>query len=170
MAGVRALVLKPTVLGGLKVCLELHALASSKGLQTVVSSSFESSVGLAHLAVLASVTCGSGGGVSHTLHGLSTYDAFQEEETEAAAGGGEFARLVTCGGRSSMVDVLGCGELLDAAYKKKGDEENLTTPSAAETTTTQKKRVSSAAEEENSPERAGREDRNGNCSTRNELP
>jgi len=131
MVGLAALVLKPTVLGGLNVCLDLHALGSAKGLLSVVSSSFESSVGLAHLTVLASVlNSGSGalrqsqtGGV-HTLHGLSTYDVFAreeegEEEEEGREGGGEgYGRLVTYGSRSVLVDVLGCGELLDGCVKK----------------------------------------------------
>jgi o-succinylbenzoate synthase len=170
MTGLAALVLKPTVLGGLKVCLDLHALGSAKGLLSVVSSSFESSVGLAHLTVLASVlNSGSGalrqsktGGV-HTLHGLSTYDVFAREEgEEGREGGGEgYGRLVTYGSRSVLVDVLGCGELLDGCVKKMkhggrwrdgGVEDSVGT-----TTSVGKEEEEEAA----APERAGRETSDG---------
>ena len=165
MAGLAAVVLKPTVLGGLKACLELHALGSAKGLLTVVSSAFESSVGLAHLTVLAAVL-NSGPGVPHktggvhTLHGLSTYQDLEEKDRE-------FARLVTSGSRSLRIDVVGCGELLEDCAKNcknggwHGDE------AAGKG----KRRATVVPDEEPetvAPERAGREATNGGM--RNESP
>jgi len=168
LAGLVALVLKPTVLGGLKVCLDLHALGSAKGLLSVVSSSFESSVGLAHLTVLASVL-NSGVGTSrqnksgvHTLHGLSTYDVFAREEGEEEEEGREigrdgYGRLVICGSRSMLVDVLGCNEFLDGCMKKMKHDGRWCDD-----------RRSVGKEEENAaPERAGREISNGK---RNDPP
>ena len=78
LEGLSALVVKPTILGGMSACLHIHSLGSAKGLTTVVSSSFESSIGLSHLAILASVLNPSfvlKGGQS-IMHGLCTYDIF----------------------------------------------------------------------------------------------
>lgn len=124
MEGLCALVLKPTVLGGLKQCLALHSLGLTKGLYSVVSSSFESSIGLAHLALLAAVLNSGTDTVRqiqtagvHVLHGLSTYDVFVRSAEEWWGNGGGFSRLVASGSRSVLVDVVGCEELLDGFLK-----------------------------------------------------
>lgn len=49
----KALIYKPTIQGGMRGCLYLHEWATKKGIQLVLSSSFESDVGLAHIASMA---------------------------------------------------------------------------------------------------------------------
>lgn len=71
--GIAALVLKPTLLGGIKKTLELARLGQSHGLLSVISSSFESEVGINCLTMIA-----------HTVdpdraHGLDTLGAFASE-------------------------------------------------------------------------------------------
>jgi len=61
--GLHAVILKPTLLGGLSIALGFAARAKELGLRPVISSAFESSIGLATLANLASavapnVACG----------------------------------------------------------------------------------------------------------------
>ena len=63
--GVRALVLKPTLLGGISACCAWADLARSIGAHVIVSHAFESSLGLALSAALA-LSIGS----SHSAHGL----------------------------------------------------------------------------------------------------
>jgi hypothetical protein len=140
MPGLAALVLKPTVLGGLSACLDLDALAAAKGLAAVVSSSFESSIGLCHLTLLGSVlnhpspsassaaaaaaaaaAATEDGASGATLHGLATYTAFAEEPMLLRSG---FGDLVCPGARSQLVDVLGCQELLDAHVRRGRDGGN----------------------------------------------
>ena len=64
----RAVVLKPTLLGGLAHALEMAQHARTLGMKPVISSSFESGVGMLALAALASAT---GGG--RVPAGLDTY-------------------------------------------------------------------------------------------------
>ncbi|GFR45865.1 hypothetical protein Agub_g7316 [Astrephomene gubernaculifera] len=52
-AGLAAVVLKPAALGGVEAAVEVARWAQRRGVQVVVSSAFESSVGLAHLLQLA---------------------------------------------------------------------------------------------------------------------
>jgi len=54
IVGVKYLVLKPTILGGLKKILDIMSQAKHWGLKTIISSSFESDIGLLTLANLAS--------------------------------------------------------------------------------------------------------------------
>lgn len=49
----RALIYKPTMQGGISNCLSLHEWTLKKGLSFVLSSSFESDLGLAHIASMA---------------------------------------------------------------------------------------------------------------------
>ena len=61
--GVRAWVLKPTLLGGIRKALVMADEAGKRGIQIVVSSSFESGIGLfslAHLAAAIDSTCRAG--------------------------------------------------------------------------------------------------------------
>ena len=67
----RAVVLKPTALGGFTRARALAEAAAAVGAQSVVSSLFESSVGLAHLAHFAATLPG-----ASTHHGLDTAGAF----------------------------------------------------------------------------------------------
>ncbi|GAB4817906.1 hypothetical protein N2152v2_004952 [Parachlorella kessleri] len=73
--GVAALVLKPTVLGGWERTLDLARWAQQHGMHAMVSSAFESPLGLAQLAQLAAVvdTTAAAGPVHH---GLATLDWF----------------------------------------------------------------------------------------------
>jgi hypothetical protein len=89
--------------------VELHSLGAARGLATVVSSSFESSLGLAHLALLASLL---GPPADQprppTCHGLGTASALARDVVPPGQG---FGDLVEGGGG---VDVLRCQALLDA--------------------------------------------------------
>lgn len=49
----KALIYKPTIQGGLSGCLDLHEWTTRKGIQLILSSSFETDLGLAHIASLA---------------------------------------------------------------------------------------------------------------------
>lgn len=49
----KALIYKPTIQGGIHVCLPLQQWALQKGISLVLSSSFESDLGLAHIASMA---------------------------------------------------------------------------------------------------------------------
>lgn len=49
----KALIYKPTIQGGLLGCLRLHEWAKKRGIELVLSSSFESDVGLAYVASIA---------------------------------------------------------------------------------------------------------------------
>jgi hypothetical protein len=69
-----AIVLKPTILGGMEVSARLAAEASAVGKCVVLTSAFESGVALAHVAMLAAVV----GGAS-TAHGLSTFERLQSD-------------------------------------------------------------------------------------------
>ena len=69
-----AIVLKPTILGGMEVSARLAAEASALGKGVVLTSAFESGVALAHVAMLAAVV----GGAS-TAHGLSTFERLQSD-------------------------------------------------------------------------------------------
>lgn len=68
----KALIYKPTIQGGMVGCLPLHAWAANRGINLVLSSSFESDLGLAYVASIA-----------HRLSltapvGIGTYDHLQE--------------------------------------------------------------------------------------------
>lgn len=49
----KALIYKPTMQGGMARCLPLYEWAEKRGVAIVLSSSFESDVGLAHIASMA---------------------------------------------------------------------------------------------------------------------
>lgn len=71
----KALIYKPTIQGGMLGCLHLHEWAMKRGIDLVMSSSFESHLGLAHVASLAhrlSLTTPVGIG---TYHFLKEYEA-----------------------------------------------------------------------------------------------
>ncbi|KIA76133.1 hypothetical protein DB43_AS00030 [Parachlamydia acanthamoebae] len=73
----KAVIYKPTIQGGLLGCLDLHEWTLKKGISLVLSSSFESDIGLAHVASLAkrlSLTASVGLGTYHYLSQyLNTY-------------------------------------------------------------------------------------------------
>jgi isochorismate synthase/2-succinyl-5-enolpyruvyl-6-hydroxy-3-cyclohexene-1-carboxylate synthase/2-succinyl-6-hydroxy-2,4-cyclohexadiene-1-carboxylate synthase/O-succinylbenzoate synthase len=73
-AGVAALVLKPSSLGGFERALQLAAWARAAGAAAVISSAFESPAGLQQLGALAAAVDPEG--VTH--HGLATQDWFCE--------------------------------------------------------------------------------------------
>ncbi len=72
-AGVAALVLKPMVLGGFETTARLIRLARRHGLKSVLSSVFESGIGVAALANVAAALCGD------TPAGLDTYRWLRED-------------------------------------------------------------------------------------------
>jgi O-succinylbenzoate synthase len=68
----KALVLKPTVCGGYEATLQWAVAAQQCGIAVVISCAFESCIGLAHLAILASIVSD-----STVAHGLSTLTDLQ---------------------------------------------------------------------------------------------
>ncbi len=90
--GIKALVLKPTLLGGFEKCMRFVRASSDRGVKLVVSSSFESSLGLAALARFASSL-----GNSQTAHGLDTAGWFARdivtEPLQVVAGRIDIGRL-----------------------------------------------------------------------------
>jgi len=83
-AGIAAVVLKPSVVGGLERAAALAHAARAQGARAVVSSAFESSVGLAACAALAAMLDAeqaSGveeeGSMLRTAHGLGTHEFFE---------------------------------------------------------------------------------------------
>lgn len=73
-SGCVALVLKPSLLGGLEVSAAFAEEAHDRGLGVVLTSAFESGVAHAHIAIAAAVL----GGAS-VAHGLSTYERLAED-------------------------------------------------------------------------------------------
>ena len=72
--GLKAIVLKPTLMGGFEICRTLSQKANEAGVKVVISSSFETSVGLSALAhFVASL------GDRQTAHGLDTARLFAED-------------------------------------------------------------------------------------------
>jgi o-succinylbenzoate synthase len=53
LPSLKALIYKPTIQGGMLGCRHLHAWAKRRGVDLVLSSSFESDLGLAHIASIA---------------------------------------------------------------------------------------------------------------------
>lgn len=82
--GVTALVLKPAVLGGFERTAQLAAWAAQRGMRAVVSSAFESSLGLSQLAQLAAAL-EAAPGARATQHGLATLTWFAEDVLPADA-------------------------------------------------------------------------------------
>ena len=70
----RAVVIKPTLLGGIARARKVAALAAGRGLNCVISSSFESGVGYQGLCELAAAFSG-----SETAAGLDTYRWLEED-------------------------------------------------------------------------------------------
>ena len=99
--GCAALVLKPSLLGGIEVCAALAEEAAAVGVPAILTSAFESGVGHAHLAIAAAVL----GGPS-SAHGLSTYDRLQTDVLSPP-----FAQAIIGG---DLVDVSLAQAALDA--------------------------------------------------------
>lgn len=76
LEGIDVVVLKPTILGGLARSAQFARYAMASGKEVVVTSSFESSVGLSALVVFAAC-CGSG----KLAHGLETGTVFGRDTT-----------------------------------------------------------------------------------------
>lgn len=70
LEGVVAFVLKPTILGGITRAIELREIGAVRGIKSVISSTFESSIGLFYLASLAQ---------SDIPAGLDTAGQFKED-------------------------------------------------------------------------------------------
>jgi isochorismate synthase/2-succinyl-5-enolpyruvyl-6-hydroxy-3-cyclohexene-1-carboxylate synthase/2-succinyl-6-hydroxy-2,4-cyclohexadiene-1-carboxylate synthase/O-succinylbenzoate synthase len=81
-AGCVALVIKPAVVGGLERAATLARWARRRGVAAVISSAFESSVGLAALAALAAAV-DAGSEAPAVAHGLATADWFSADVTPA---------------------------------------------------------------------------------------
>lgn len=77
--GVAALVLKPAVLGGFERTAGLAAWARQRGMLCVLSSSFESCLGVAQLAQFAAALDAAAGPPGGTQHGLATLSWFAED-------------------------------------------------------------------------------------------
>lgn len=93
-------------------CLDVSLRARGRGLSTVITSSFESSVGLCHLAALASVTARFGG--PSMAHGMGTYALMEEA---VVAGSGQrlqgFEGCVIRHGAALVCEVAAAQRLLD---------------------------------------------------------
>ncbi len=72
--GIHALIIKPMIVGGFKRSLDLIELARKYGIKTVISSSFESGVGLAALVNFAAYA-----GTNDVAHGLDTQKFFRTD-------------------------------------------------------------------------------------------
>jgi isochorismate synthase/2-succinyl-5-enolpyruvyl-6-hydroxy-3-cyclohexene-1-carboxylate synthase/2-succinyl-6-hydroxy-2,4-cyclohexadiene-1-carboxylate synthase/O-succinylbenzoate synthase len=88
--GVAALVIKPAVVGGIERAAVLARWARRRGVAAVISSAFESSVGLASLAALAAAVDASAAAAvgdaappPPVAHGLATADWFAADVTDA---------------------------------------------------------------------------------------
>lgn len=71
LPNLKALIYKPTIQGGMLKCLPLHEWAVKRGISLVLSSSFETDLGLAHIASMAhrlSITAPVGLGTYHYLN------------------------------------------------------------------------------------------------------
>lgn len=71
LPNLKALIYKPTLQGGLVNCIPLHQWATKRGISLVLSSSFESDLGLAHIASMAhrlSIATPTGIGTYHHLN------------------------------------------------------------------------------------------------------
>lgn len=91
--------------------LRIASAAYQKGLLCVISSAFESSVALAHMATLASVLWSERcyeGPLCTIAHGLGTYEAMEEDIVAPPAK--SFGALVSASG---SVEVSACQSLLD---------------------------------------------------------
>ncbi|CAN0099168.1 unnamed protein product [Scytosiphon promiscuus] len=106
LRGCAAFVLKASVVGGLSRTARLCRLARRLGAKAVLSSAFESGVGLAHASILAS--CFATQGVAH---GLSTYSRLR---ADVVAPG--FSATVSNG----TVDVMAAEELLNRIAEQHG--------------------------------------------------
>ena len=89
----RAVVLKPTLCGGLTKTLRLAAAATALGMTPVLSSAFESGVGTLGVAALAACA-----GSEETAAGLDTYRRFREDVLELP---------LTLSSRISVADLWG---------------------------------------------------------------
>lgn len=77
MRGCGAFVIKLSVVGGLSRAARLCRLAKLAGAKPVISSAFESGVGLAHASILASVFCVQGVNVRAQIYtGVGLHVAF----------------------------------------------------------------------------------------------
>lgn len=88
---VKRLILKPTVLGGLLAAKKLAELAVQTGLETLVTSTLESSVGIQAAAQLATALTQPGG--KRVAHGLATSDWFTTDVAEAPSISNGWLRL-----------------------------------------------------------------------------
>lgn len=106
---IAAIILKPS-LQGVEKCLEIAAWSSSRGVQPVISSAFESGVALCHFAILASIMSqpfGEARRVSAS-HGLGTFSRLEEDVLCTP-----FADLVRVNASGWQVNLLSCQQALD---------------------------------------------------------
>ncbi|KAG5188775.1 enolase C-terminal domain-like protein [Tribonema minus] len=104
-----ALVLKPTVMGGVEETVSWAQAAAHCGAAVVITSAFETGVCLSHLAILASALSSEG-----TCHGLSTFDRLSKEG-EGRVWLPDFSEAVYDG---DMIDVAVCQRLLDTCASR----------------------------------------------------
>jgi isochorismate synthase/2-succinyl-5-enolpyruvyl-6-hydroxy-3-cyclohexene-1-carboxylate synthase/2-succinyl-6-hydroxy-2,4-cyclohexadiene-1-carboxylate synthase/O-succinylbenzoate synthase len=116
--GVAALVLKPAVLGGFERAAELAAWAEQRGMLAVVSSCFESSLGIAQLGQLAAALdtaapAASSSELAGTAHGLATLRWLAEDLLPAA--GQEMQGPGGSTGSSMSMSMAACDAAVSAA-------------------------------------------------------
>ena len=100
MEGCAALVLKPTLLGGLDVSAALAKAADASGVEVVFTSAFESGVAHAFVTLASAVLAG-----PSVAHGLSTYERLASDVLNPP-----FEALVEGG---DLIDVAKIQEALD---------------------------------------------------------
>jgi isochorismate synthase/2-succinyl-5-enolpyruvyl-6-hydroxy-3-cyclohexene-1-carboxylate synthase/2-succinyl-6-hydroxy-2,4-cyclohexadiene-1-carboxylate synthase/O-succinylbenzoate synthase len=129
-AGVAALVLKPTILGGMERTLALAAWAQRHGMRAVVSSAFESPLGLSQWAQLAAAVDAAAGSPTH--HGLATLGWFaaqpcseQQAPTSAASGCPEPFQQQLLLLRAASLVVAGAAGSGPAPGSQQGDREGV---------------------------------------------
>eukprot|EP00177_Eucheuma_denticulatum_P002301 GFKZ01004125.1.p1 GENE.GFKZ01004125.1~~GFKZ01004125.1.p1 ORF type:complete len:713 (-),score=58.85 GFKZ01004125.1:200-2338(-) len=101
---VSALVIKPAVIGSISRVLKLFKAARESSCQVVMSTIFESGVGIAWTALLASVL-----GTEGTCHGLGTYRYLTRDVTEVSF------QAVCILGTLQRVSIRKCWQFLDQA-------------------------------------------------------
>lgn len=106
----RAFVLKPSVIGSLRCLLLLWSIAQKNGCQIVLSTVFDSGVGTAWTAILASVL-----GSRNQYHGLGTFNHFLRDVLAPSFG-------EHCVEQGDLISAPACEEYLTLASEKLFDD------------------------------------------------
>lgn len=111
-AGLAALVVKPSRVGAIEGTAMLIQWAARRGISVVLSSSFESSVGVSAVAALAQLSDAASGGSAPVAHGLGTLGWFAEDTVAPPLAIAGSAGAALAGGH--RVDMASAGRILAA--------------------------------------------------------